>query len=191
MNTFDIQVENEVKSVKGCQIAHIEYVSEPSLNNSQKLAIAMMSGNSEIVPIEKIASGEFQINFSYENAVNNRGTKEQGEPINFVAQSLRWGKWVEGQENKLIEHKGEKYLRLYRMKNVKVNYEYYVGGKPATVAQIAFIEACTKKDDVKTQTEAGLTENQVVCRSVKISNILAMTTNGKKFVREEHERKTA
>ncbi len=32
-------------------------------------------------------------------------------------QGLPWGKWVDGQENRLIEHKGAFYLRLYPVHN--------------------------------------------------------------------------
>ena len=186
---FENVLLNAVKENKqGCQMISMGYVSEPSMNKSQKLAASLMGGFSEIVPIEKITFGQFQFNYSYENAVNNRGEKEQGEEINFVAQPLRWGHYVEGLENKVIEHKGELYLRFYGLKNGKVENTYFVGGKPATDEQIAFIKECTERKEVKTQSEAGLTENQVIARSVKFTNILMITMGGVTLRRNKETR---
>ena len=179
-NTIFVEtVINAIKALVGCQFIHMSYISEPDMNKSQKAAIcALTNKNGEILPIEKITSGQFQVNYSYENAVNNRGAKEQGAPIDFVAASLRWGTWVVGQENKLIEHKGTIYLRYYGVQNGKVDNKYFVGGKPATDEQIALIKQFTEKKTSATQAAAGLTENQVVCRVVKIENILEITLNG-------------
>lgn len=171
-------IESGIRSIKGCTFISMRYASEPSLNKSEKLAVSLMGGFDKIVPIVKIVYGQFQANYSYENAVNNRGEKEQGHSIDFIAAPLRWGQWVEGQVNKLIEHKGELYFRFYGLKNGKVENEYFVGGKPATSEQIEFIKKCTEKGDVKTQTSAGLTENQVIARNVKLSNIIDLTING-------------
>ena len=181
---FENAVVALVKGVKGCQFISMGYMSEPSLNKAQKLAVSMMSGNKEIVKIEKLAVGQFQINYSYENAVNNRGEKEQGAPIDFVAAPLRWGQWVEGQVNKLIEHKGEMYLRFYGVQNGKVDTKYFVGGEPATPEQVEFIKQATERGEVKSQASAGLTENQVIARSVKINNITEITIGGVKLMRK-------
>ena len=175
---FEQVLENTIKSAKGCQFVSMVYVSEPSMNKAEKLAVCLMGGFDEPVKIEKRTSGNFQINYSYENAVNNRGEKEQGRPIDFVAAPLRWGQWVEGQVNKLIEHKGELYLRFYGLHGGKVENEYFVGGKSASAEQIEFIKKCTERGEVKSQASAGLTENQVICRSVKLANILELTICG-------------
>ena len=171
-------IESVIRSIKGCTFISIRYTSEPSLNKSQKLAVSLMGGFNEIVPIVKVTDGQFQANYSYENAVNNRGEKEQGKPIDFIAAPLRWGQWVEGQVNKLIENKGELYFRFYGLKNGKVENEYFVGGKPATSEQIEFIKKCTEKGEVKSQASAGLTENQVIVRNIKLSNIIELAING-------------
>ena len=178
-NTIFVEtIVKAIKALKGCQFISLSYVSEPSLNKSQKLALSLMAGFSGIVPIVKFARGQFQVGFSYENAVNNRGEKEQGAPIDFVAAPLRWGSWVEGQVNKLIEHKGELYLRFYGLQGGKVEDLYFIGGKPANAEQVEFTKQCTERGEVKTQAAAGLTENQVIARSVKISNIVGITIDG-------------
>ena len=183
-SNFENAVVALVKGVKGCQFISMGYVSEPSLNKAQKLAVSMMSGNSEIVEIKKISFGQFQINYSYENAVNNRGEKESGEKVDFISSPLRWGQWVEGQVNKLIEHKGELYLRFYGVSNGKVESKYYIGGIEASKEQVEFIKQCTERGSVKTQESVGLVENQVIARSVKISNITEITINGVKIERK-------
>ena len=177
-NLFNEAVENAIKNVKGCQFISMAYVSEPSLNNAQKAAIGILSNECGSVVIEKRVFGQFQINYSYQNAVNNRGKKEQGEPINFVAAPLRWGSWVEGQENKLIENKGIIYLRYYGVQNAKVQTEYFVNGVAANESQVALIKEFTERKISKSQANAGLTENQVICRDVKIDNIMEITIDG-------------
>ena len=185
-NSYNEAVVNAIKSVKGCQFISMAYISEPTLNKAQKAAIGALSGNGELLPvIEKRTRGQFQINFSYENAVNNRGAKEQGEPINFVAAPLQWGSWVAGQENKLIENKGILYLRYYGVQNGKVESEYFVNGVAANEAQIALIKQFSERPIVKSQANAGLTDNQVICRVVKIDNITEITINGVTFKRKK------
>ena len=171
-------IESAIRGIKGCTFFSMRYASEPSLNKSQKLAVSLMGGFDEIVPIVKVTDGQFQANYSYENAVNNRGEKEQGQPIDFVSAPLRWGQWVSGQVNKLIEHKGELYFRFYGLKNGKVESEYLVGGKPATSEQLEFIKKSTEKGEEKSQANAVLTENQVIARNVKLNNIIELTING-------------
>ena len=191
MSTFNQAVENAVKNAKGCQFISMRYVSEPKLNKGQKLAVSVLSGASDILPIEKVAFGQFQINYSCENAVNNRGAKEQGAPIDFVAAPLRWGVWVAGQENKLIENKDTLYLRFYGVQNSKVETTYYVGGKLATDEQVKLIKEFTERGQVKSQADAGLTENQVICRDVKIDNILEITISGVTYTRKKNAKKVA
>lgn len=177
-NIFESSLLNLAKSVKGSQFISLNYISEPSMNKAQKAAVRAMSGADDSAVIEKMTSGQFQFNMVYENAVNNRGEKEQGAPIDFVAAPLSWGSWFDGLVNKVIEHKGELYLRYYGLKNGKVESEYFVGGKPATAEQVSLIKQFTEKKPSATQTAVGLTENQVIARCVKFSNIISITMNG-------------
>ena len=184
-NNFESSLLNLAGSVKGNQFISLCYVSEPSMNKSQKAAVRVLSGADDSAVIEKRTCGQFVVNYIYENAVNNRGEKEQGAPIDFVAAPLSWGSWVEGLVNKVIEHKGELYLRFYGLKNGKVENEYFVGGVPATAEQIALIKQFTDRPiESKSQASAGLTENQVVTRAVKFANILSITMNGVTLTRK-------
>ena len=162
-----------ISSVKGCQFANITYISEGGI--PQKVI-----GKGNVVT--KIVKTNCQINFSYENAVNNRLSKI-GEEKSFVAQSLPWGNWIEGQENKLIEHKGNLYLRYYDVKNADISSLWLVNGKIATAEQFAKIinYLQSKKNTIKTQTEKGLTENQVKPKVIKASNIIRLAINGEEI----------
>lgn len=184
-NNFESSLLNLVKGVKGNQFISMCYISAPSMNKAQKAAIRALSGADESAVIEKRTCGQFAVNYVYQNAVNNRGEKEQGAPIDFVAAPLSWGEWVEGLVNKVITHKGELYLRFYGLKNGKVENAYFVGGVPATEAQVALIKQFTDRPiESKSQAEAGLTENQVVARSVKFANILSVTMDGVTLTRK-------
>lgn len=156
-NTFNI---SEFVKISGCKIASIVYESE------EKLPKYVGISN-----VTKVVSGEVQINFDYENAVNNRLEKQGGERT-FNALSLPWGQWL--YPNKVIEHKGEYYIRFYELKGAKMSVEYYVNGRPATDTEVATIKAY--KDSKSTasarQSAEGLTENQVKPKNVKATNIL-------------------
>ena len=94
-------------AVRGCQFANITYVADGGIPKK------VISG-----VVTKLVTTSCQVNYSYESAVNNRLEKQGSERV-FKAQSLPWGAWVEGFENKLIEHKGNLYLCYYDVANAK------------------------------------------------------------------------
>lgn len=162
-----------IKTIKGCKIASIKYVSEVKI--PKKYGIVGI--------VEKSVEKQVQVNYCYENAVNNR-LEKQGDEREFVAQSLPWGQWVEGQVNKLIEHKGELYLRVYSVNSgTKVKVEYFVDGVAATDEQIAIIKEYeqSKNKVSATQAEMGLVENQVKPSSVKVRNITMFRVGGETY----------
>lgn len=55
---------------------------------------------------------------------------QMGEPVS-EKHELSWGQWVPGHEGVLIEHKNNKYLRVYTSPN-KTKCEYFVNGTPIT-----------------------------------------------------------
>jgi hypothetical protein len=91
--------------------------------------------------------------------------------------SLPWGKWWI--DNKIIEHKGQFYLRCYldRESDEKPEVRYFVDGKPATDEQLKDIDAF----EIKTQDAIGSgrqaneglsAEKQVIPQNVKFENIV-------------------
>jgi hypothetical protein len=164
------RLEDFIKDIKGCKIATIS--TKTTIKLPKKYGIDGV--------VTKVASNmQVQLNYNYENAVNNR-LERQGDTRIFTTQELPWGKWVKGQENKLIEHKGELYLRIYLMKNTKSDKAYFVNGVAATQEQVATIQMYerSKYTQSGTQAEVGLTENQVMPKNVKLSGILVLKTDG-------------
>jgi hypothetical protein len=159
MNTSELI--QKVANISGCRFAGIEYKSEENL--PKKLGLGVVT---------KIVCGIVQINYSYENAVNNR-LKKQGGAGTFQAESLPWGTWYS--ENKVIEHKGQYYLRYYAIVGQKLDTAYFVDGRPATPAEIATIKGYkdSKNKTSARQATEGLTDNQVTPRCVNFDNITA------------------
>jgi hypothetical protein len=157
-----------VKGVKGCQFANLTYVTDGGI--PQKVL-----GKGTIVT--KLVRTDCQVNYSYQNAVNNRLAK-QGNEQSFVAESLPWGEWET--PNKLISHKGTMYLRYYDVANADIQSVWFVNGRLATAEEFLKIMEYlqSKKKGSSRQAEAGLTENQVKPKVVKLESILRLAVNG-------------
>ena len=96
-----------------------------------------------------------------------------------MADSLPWGTWVEGLENKVIVHKEEYYLRLYDINGKAPKVTYYVDGVIATSEQVAefMVFVPQSKAYSEKQAEHGI-ERQVTPRAIKFGNIRELTING-------------
>lgn len=151
-------------------IANITYISEGGIPQ-----YVLGKGNK----VTKVCRMDVQLGFSYENAVNNR-LEKQGDERCFEAEPLKWGTWVKGFENKVIEHKGAYYLRYYHMRNADVQCVWMVNGVVANAEQFRkimdYLSSHKKSND--RQTEVGLVENQVTPRAVKASGIIRLAVNG-------------
>lgn len=165
MKTF-LEIMN---GVEGCTIANVTYVTDGGI--PQKV----LGKGYKVTRITKLG---VQLNFSYENAVNNRLVKA-GEEANFKTEDLKWGAWLDGYTNKVITYKGKLYLRFYQMKNNKGQHLWLVNGQSANAEQFAKIMAYLSTKDLssKRQTEAGLVENQVMARTLAIDNIISLRVN--------------
>lgn len=159
-----------VKSSKGCQFVSISYENEQKMNKKH---------NPYYGRVTKRVVAQMQFGYSYENACNNRCA----EGVTFVADSLSWGAWVEGFENKVIVHKEEYYLRLYDVHGKKAKVTYFVDGVPATEEQIAeFSQFISKSNPSAKQSAHGIEEErQVKPKAIKFRNIIEFTINGQTF----------
>ena len=159
-----------MQSVTRNTIANITYVSDGGIPQ-----YVLGKGNK----VAKVCRMDCQLGFSYENAVTSRLNK-QGSEATFVADPLKWGKWVEGFENKVIEQKGSYYLRYYHMRNADITSVWLVNGAGATAEQFQAIMdyLSSKKKSSDRQTEVGLIDNQVEPRAVKVENIIRLAVNG-------------
>lgn len=140
----------------------------------------------------KLTKATLQFGYSYENAVNNRIEKINSyidendmfdgeivydiiEKPNFKAEELPWGKWVDGQVNRILEHNGEYYGRFYEVKNGNREVIYLVNGEIATEEQVEIIKQFTPKSKSNRQEEVGIeVENQVKPRTYKFSSIVGL-----------------
>ena len=168
---FVVRIINIMAAMVGCQFGTICYTTTCGFPKKSGLQNVM----------KRVLIKGAQFNYSYQNAVNNRAEKESGAPTNFVAQSLPFGEWVKGLENKIIEHKGEYYLRFYTQKNSITHVTYMENGVPCDANRVAEIKAylATKTKPVSaTQAAAGLTENQVEPKALAISKIHYIIVNG-------------
>lgn len=158
-NLFDI-----LANINAASFVSVVSMTEPKMNKrGNPLA------NAKVV---KLTKAVLQFGYSYENAVNNRIA--EGE--SFEAESLPWGKWVEGFENKILEHKGEYYARFYEKKNDHREVYYLVNGELATEEEVAIIKQFTPKSYSNRQSEVGIEDyvDQVKPRTYKFSSIVGL-----------------
>ena len=157
-----------VANIKGCQFGNIELLTEVKMPKR---------GNPFHGRVQKHTITTIQFNYDYEKAVNNR-LEKQGFERTFTSATLPWGTWHTA--NKVIEHNGNYYLRIYEVKNSKPNCEYFIDGKKATQEEYdLFKEFITERKSSEKQEEHGLKdENQVKPNSPKFENIKRITING-------------
>lgn len=150
-----------VMNLIGCVFAHL--TTETTVKIPKKYGISGV--------VTKVVSKVVQLNYSYENAVNNRLERE-GKDRDFTAQSLPWGVWFV--TNKIIAHKGKFYLRYYDYNNNVLNKAYFVNGEPATDEQLAIIKEYEKASNKPSNTQ-GLSEaHEVKPLVVAEENIIAL-----------------
>ena len=165
-----------VSDLKGCQFASMVYENDAKC---KKIVEKELGKVTKLVEIKNI-----QVGADYESAVNRRIVKAGGQPV-FESKSLPWGKWVDGQVDKLIEHNGQLYLRYYEVANTTQTVTYKVNGVEATSAQVKFIEENLTADGKKTfsysnrQAAFGLVDEdeQVTPRSINTDNIIEIKFN--------------
>lgn len=128
-----------------------------------------------------------QVNFNYENAVNNV-LKKEGKDPEFEAGSLKWGTLIYGTPFLVHTKKGSSdpsvYLRTRVLKSgIK---EYYLDGKfvdhiPLRDQIISFIPA----KEGSWAHQGVNAENEVIVRTFKMESIKAITHRGETYVVEK------
>lgn len=113
-----------------------------------------------------------QINFNYENAVNNR-LQVEGKDKDFETKGLKWGD--KNYCNSIVENKGEFYLQVRVLKSLES--EYFVDGKLADKNEIK-----NHLPERKSYADAQGVEKEIVVRTYKISNIKEVTMNGFNYI---------
>lgn len=150
-----------VMNLIGCVFAHI--TTETIVKIPKKYGISGV--------VTKVVSKVVQLNYSYENAVNNRLERE-GKDRDFEAQKLPWGEWFVA--NKIIAHKGKFYLRYYDYNNNVLNKVYFVDGRPATADELATIKEYEKASNKPSNTQGLSEEHEVKPLVVAEENIISL-----------------
>lgn len=163
-------------------IANLETAKEHKMNKK---------GNPLYGRVTKIAECRYQIGYNYESGVNRR-LSAQGDKPEFKTSHRPYGKWVI--LNKIAEHNGELYLRVYTIDNCQPSEHYLVDGRPATQEELDIIAFFTPKHAAhysNTQAAAGLTAHQVEPKEFKFSTIRAITCSGTRHEIEHTQPATA
>lgn len=164
-----------LSNLKGCQFAHIITLTEVK-KIPKKWGI--------VGKVTKRSDKMVQLNYTYENAVNNR-LEAQGDARTFVALPLRWGAWEV--HNKVITYKGARYMRYYETRNNNAHITYYVNGVEATAAEVAIIKAyeASRNNRSERQSAEGLTTNQVEPRAVGFENVEYLKVGGQIYIKPQ------
>lgn len=157
-----------VESIKGCQFGSIETITNVRMNKTN---------NPFYGRVKKHSIASIQINYSYENAVNNR-LEKAGNERTFKSGKLTWGEWLI--PNKVIINKGKYYLRTYEVNGSKPNVVYLIDDRKATIEEIEqFNQFIQTSESSKKQENEGLEkEKQVKPNNPEFSNIKRIKING-------------
>lgn len=171
LNHFELT--NLIRQTKGAAIIGILAVTDCK---------ARKTGNPFGVILKTVRAVGF-CGANYGNAVLNEGLREE-KSINFVSESLPWGSWLI--PNKVIEHKGDLYLRLQstagqrQRQPAKVLGYQTETGQPLNFEQIkSFLPA---KSESQKQIAAGIDAGKTVeVRTYKFSSLKVVRINGQTY----------
>jgi len=146
LNVVMSELINVIKFFKGCTFVSVVWFSDNESMNDKLVAMkaadgkgrALKANNPLFNRLTAISVGiNLQLGINYGNSVNAR-LKKAGIDEKFEAEKLPWGHWFEYVNEKgetiscfprLIEHKDNMYLRLYKAKNTNIRIAYYLDGK--------------------------------------------------------------
>ncbi len=176
LNVVMSELVNVIKFFKGCTFVSVVWFSDKESMNDKLVAMKAADGKGRALKANNPLFGRLtaisvgtnlQLGIDYGNSVNNR-LKKAGIDEKFEPEPLPWGHWFEYTNEKgetiscfprLIEHKDNMYLRLYKAKNTNIRTTYYLDGNRVSYNDI---KAYLKDDDHKSgkQTAMGLSEEE-------------------------------
>lgn len=132
--------------------------------------------NGEIVAVQKYANVGFGAD--YGNAVRNR-LKKAGSNVEFTADSLPYGEWVEGSKTAIMSKTSGMQVRFYRQANTKVSVQYYLNGQLTRKEDLPDVLQNRKQSSAKQEAHGLPQEAQAKPFNLILSQIEAV--NGTKF----------
>lgn len=145
--------------------------------------------NNPFGAVSKLSYSVGFVGANYEKAVQKEGTARQGayDADGFQADSLPWGQWVKGLENRVISHNGKLYLRTQstpgQRKHQAARVLAYIaqgGGKLSFKDVAPFLPA--KRESAK-QSAVGMVgeDRQVSVKNFAFDSIQIVKINGEKY----------
>jgi len=176
LNVVMSELFNVIKFFKGCTFVSVVWFSDKESMNDKLVAMksadgkgrALKANNPLFNRLTAISVGtNLQLGIDYGKSVNNR-LKKAGIDEKFEPEPLRWGHWFEYTNEKgetiscfprLIEHKDNMYLRLYKAKNTNIRTTYYLDGNRVSYDSIKDYLKEENHESGK-QSALGLTEEE-------------------------------
>ena len=198
LNVVVAELINVIKFFKGCTFVSVVWFSDNETMNDKLVAMksadgkgrALKANNPLFNRLTAISVGiNLQLGIDYGNSVNAR-LKKAGIDEKFEPEPLRWGHWYEYTNEKgetiscfprLIEHKDNMYLRLYKAKNTSIRTTYYLDGQKVSYNDI---KAYLKEENHESGKQAALglnEEEQSKPFTPRFSSIRVLTLNHKRY----------
>lgn len=130
--------------------------------------------------VELRTNGTYKYGYSYEKLVKEALLKK-GKESSFEVDKLAWGQWYI--KDKLIEHKGNYYIRVYTTPDTHADMEYLVDGNIASDYQVTQIKDFSpKRGGIKKQNELGLDKSeQITPKNLPLNTINWIIIEGTKY----------
>jgi hypothetical protein len=183
LEILPFELVEKLMALKGHPFGQVKFFGEYEGLSGGKKTLALFGGK-----VYKYFRAVAMTNVQYENAVNNRLIKSGADAI-FQAQQHKWmDRYIteDGELTTLGFHRADKGLPLSERRWYLVLYFT----SPSQIFESVYYDADLReinKDlikphlpstESKTQSDAGLSENQVIFRTAKIENIREITIGG-------------
>lgn len=153
MNESANTLREAVATMRGGRMASIVIVSEVGNSTMRKTDNPYFGRVKKVLTMDSI-----RVASDYRHIVG----KEESEP-------LVWGKWA--MFPRIVEHKGNEYMRFYTSKNTKAKAVYVMDGRIMTSAEVEDMKRFFYKKD----------NERSVCLTVKFANIAMICYDKKVF----------
>lgn len=135
------------------------------------------TGN-DLGPILKRSELVAMVGASYGNAVNKEGEREgNADAGKFVPHPLKWGKFRDETDGKIIDHNGRVYVRMTFTPNMRPAIVSYHAPDGSEVSHETVAPFLPKKATSATQSEFG-NVREIIVRTFAIDSIVSITFAG-------------
>ena len=170
-----MEILNALYNKKGSGFVGVVYFADVRMNKTGNPLVGH--------EVFKCVKTQFNFGIVYENAVSNRASKEQGEKVEFVASKAKGYEWEIYPYLLRAEKTQELQVRFYCKQDAKTETYYFVDNRLATDTEVEIIKGFSQSGSYSVkQAEAGLTENQVKPRNIRLNNIIKLSMDGEVYI---------